>query len=310
MSDISDDKIRRLDGSLLLVFVELVRHRRTTVVAERLGLTQSAVSHALARLRDLFSDPLFVRRATGLSPTQHALELAPKLEEILRLTRDSLGLAERFDPRTSERHFRLGAPDYLCSLISPALLGRFEQAAPRARFSFRLALGNEALAALERDDIDVALGRFREPLPQYRVQRLFEEQYCVVARKGHPRVRRALDLTTYAGLGHVLTSVAGDFTGFNDPALRRLRIDRRVVASVPRFLIALAVVAESDAIATVPRQLALRHARGMKLQVLPPPFELEPFDVVAVSRQRTDPAVDWLTEQLRAVGGAESGVSR
>src|SRR6476659_6042858 len=111
MSDISDDKIKRLDGSLLLVFLELVRHGRTTVVAERLGLTQSAISHALARLRDLFSDPLFVRRANGLAPTQHALELAPKLEEILRLTRDSLGLAERFDPATSARHFRLGAAD-------------------------------------------------------------------------------------------------------------------------------------------------------------------------------------------------------
>lgn len=306
MSDISDDKIRRLDGSLLLVFVELVRHRRTTIVAERLGLTQSAVSHALARLRELFSDPLFVRRANGLAPTQHALELAPKLEEILRLTRDSLGLSQRFDARTSTRHFRLGAPDYLCSLLSPALLGRFEQAAPRARFSFRLALGGEALAALERDDIDVAVGRFGDALPEYRVQRLFQEQYCVVARKGHPRVRRALDLAAYAELGHVLTSVSGDFTGFTDPALRRLRIDRRVVASVPRFLIALAVVAESDAIATVPRRLALRHARGMGLRVLPTPFELPAFEVVAVSRQRTDPAVDWLTEQLRAVGSAQN----
>jgi DNA-binding transcriptional LysR family regulator len=128
----------------------------------------------------------------------------------------------------------------------------------------------------------------------------------VVARKGHPRVRRTLDLATYAELGHVLTSVAGDFTGFTDPALRRLGIDRRIVASVPRFLIALSAVAESDAIATVPRRLAQRHARGLGLQVLPTPFPLDAFEVVAVSQQRADPAIDWLTEQLRALGGPQA----
>lgn len=299
MTDISDDKIRRTDGSLLLVFVELVRHGRTTVVAERLGLTQSAISHSLARLRELFGDPLFVRHASGLSPTRHALELAPKIEEILRLTGDALGLAQRFDPATSTRRFRIGAADYVCTLLSGALLRRFEQHAPRASFAFRLALGREALQALKRDDIDLAVGRFPGRLPEHRVTPLFEEQYCVVARRGHPRVRRQLDLAAYAELGHVLTSVAGDFVGFVDPAMRRLGITRKIVASVPRFLVALSVVADTDAIATVPRRLAERHAKGFGLRVLPTPFALDPFEVVAVS-QRSDPALDWLTQQLAA----------
>jgi DNA-binding transcriptional LysR family regulator len=299
MVDISDDKIRRIDGSLLLVFVELVRHGRTTIVAERLGLTQSAISHALARLRDLFGDPLFVRRASGLSPTQHALELVPKIEEILRLTSDALGLAQRFDPTTSARRFRIGAADYVCTLLSGTLLRRFEQQAPQAGFTFRLVLGPDALLALKRDDIDMAVGRFRGQLPDLRVTRLFEERYCVVARRGHPRVRGKLDLATYAELGHVLTSVAGDFVGFTDPAVRRLGITRKIVASVPRFLVALSVVAETDAISTVPRRLAERHAEGFGLQILPAPFALEPFEVVAVT-QRSDPALDWLTQQLAA----------
>jgi DNA-binding transcriptional LysR family regulator len=300
MKDIGDDKIRRIDGSLLLVFIELVRHGRTTVVAERLGLTQSAISHALARLRDLFGDPLFVRRANGLAPTQHALALAPRVEEILQLTSAALGLSQRFDPATSERHFRLGAADYVCSLIAGGLLRRFEQRAPRARFSFRLALGREALAALKRDEIDLAVGRFPAQLEGRRVTPLWSEEYCVVARQGHPRVRGAIDLPAYAALGHVLTSVSGDFVGFTDPAMRRLGITRTIVASVPRFLVALSVVAETDAIATVPRRLAERHAGGLRLQVLPPPFPLERFAVVAVSPPRVEPAIDWLNEQLAA----------
>jgi len=300
MSDIDSAKIKRLDGSLLLVFLELVRHGRTTVVAKRLGLSQSAISHALARLRDLFSDPLFIRRADGLQPTRYALELAPRVEEILRLAQDAIGMAERFDPATTRRHFRLGAADYVCTLTAAGLLRRFEQHAPQARFSFQLVLGREAIDALKRDEIDVAVGRFPWRLQSYHVETLFDEEYCVIAREAHPRAHDPLDLPTYLELGHVLTSVSGELVSLTDPAMRKLGITRRIVASVPRFLIALSVVAQTDAIATVPRRLALRHAAAFGLRVLPTPFPLDSFTVVAVSRKRTDPAIDWLVEQLRA----------
>jgi DNA-binding transcriptional LysR family regulator len=298
MSELDESKIKRLDGSLLLVFQQLLRHRRTTIAARRLGLSQSAVSHALARLRDLFGDPLFIRRQSGLEPTRHALELAPRIEELVRLAHDTLSAGAHFDPATTHRHFRLGAPDYVCTLMSAPLLSAFERRAPHARFSFRLVVGAEALDALKRDEIDVAVGRFGRSVPE-EAEALFEESYCVIARTGHPRVQGAIDVTVYSELGHVLVSLSGELAGLTDPALRRLEIERRVVASVPRFLIALSVVAETDAIATVPRRLAVRCAGQLGLQVLPLPFALEPFPIAAVTRKPADPAIEWLMQQLR-----------
>jgi DNA-binding transcriptional LysR family regulator len=298
MSDIDSPKIRKLDGSLLLVFQELIRHRRTTVAGKRLGLSQSAISHALARLRELFGDPLFVRRPNGLEPTRHALELAPKIEELIRLANDTMALGDSFDPATTQRHFRLGAPDYVCALMSAPLMKAFEQEAPNARFSFRLLLGREALECLKRDEIDIAIGRFREPLDRDRFEHLLTEEYCVIARRGHGRVNGAIDLNSYLEQGHVLTSVSGDLVGLTDPVLEKLGIVRRIAASVPRFLIALSVVAESDAIATVPRRLALRYADSLGLQVLPVPFALGSFSIDAIARKADDPAIEWLMRQL------------
>src|SRR5882724_6567025 len=106
MSDIDLNDIRRLDGNLLLVFRELSRTRRTTEAARRLGITQSTVSHALARLRDLFADPLFVRRSHGLEPTRRALELAPRVDALIDMAGAVIGREGRFDPARSERRFR------------------------------------------------------------------------------------------------------------------------------------------------------------------------------------------------------------
>src|SRR5262252_6204053 len=110
MPDIDENKIRQLDGSLLLVLSELLQKRRTTLVAQRLGLSQSAVSHALSRLRELFADPLFLRRPYGLEPTRRALELAPRVEALLRAMGDAIGAGSGFAPRDSTRGFGIAAP--------------------------------------------------------------------------------------------------------------------------------------------------------------------------------------------------------
>ena len=110
MSDIDVNNIRRLDGGLLLVFRGLLRRRQTTAVALELGLSQSAVSHALTRLRDLFEDPLFIRRPHGLEPTRRALELAPRVDALIDLARETLEREGIFDPARSTRRFTLGAP--------------------------------------------------------------------------------------------------------------------------------------------------------------------------------------------------------
>src|SRR3954469_23422290 len=113
MSDIDTSQIRRLDGGLLLVFHELLRTRRASTVADRLGLSQPAISHALGRLRDLFDDQLFIRRPHGFEPTRRALELGPKVEALLALTGQALSPNAIFDPMRSSRLFRVGAPEFV-----------------------------------------------------------------------------------------------------------------------------------------------------------------------------------------------------
>jgi DNA-binding transcriptional LysR family regulator len=302
MSDINLSKIKRLDGSLLLVFRELVRQRRTTLVAERLGLTQSAISHALARLREIFEDPLFIRRPNGLEPTQRALEIAPRIDELLRLTDAALDTGRAFDPAITRRNFRIAAGDFMCALIAAPLLKTFETEAPNATFSFRFALGQAALDALHRDEIDVAIGRLNPRSQEFHIDKLYDEEYCVIARKGHPRINGAIDLPTFLDLGHVSISMSGAMEQLGDNSLKRQGIVRRVVAAVPKFLIACTLVGQTDAIATMQRRLAMRYAQAMNLQVLDPPHAIEPFPIDAARRQQSsnDPAIEWLIEKIRA----------
>lgn len=118
MTDIDTAQLRRIDLTLLCVFVELMRHRKLTVVAARLGLTQSAISHSLKRLRDIFGDPLFRRRPNGVEPTARALALEPRISSIVALTREALRLDSKFDPGTADRLFRIAALDYETSVMA------------------------------------------------------------------------------------------------------------------------------------------------------------------------------------------------
>src|ERR1700728_509826 len=164
MADIDQLDIRRIDGGLLLVFRELCRRGRTTAVAAHLGLSQSAVSHALGRLRDLFGDPLFLRKPHGLVPTQRALELAPRIEALIDLMGAAVRPAPGFDPALSSRWFRLAATEYAHEAIGGKLVGLTRGAGFGGGFMFQFMRGYRALDALRRGQLDLVLGRF-EQLP-------------------------------------------------------------------------------------------------------------------------------------------------
>src|SRR5262245_47028578 len=180
MSDIDSKDIRRLDVAILLVFQELLRQRKTTQVALRLGLSQSAISHALGRLRDVFRDPLFTRRPDGLDPTPRALELAPQIEAVI----DMLGRAVRssvvFEPATSRRLFRMAANDLVGALLAAPLLRDLRKRAPESRLTLHFVVGDESLDALRRDRVDLAVGRIYELPAGFVAKPLFEESFVVV----------------------------------------------------------------------------------------------------------------------------------
>lgn len=301
MSDINISKIRRLDGGLLLIFQELMHHRRTTIVAERLNLTQPAVSHALARLREIFEDPLFNRRPNGLEPTQRSLELAPRIEELIRQTQITLDTGKAFDPASTSRNFRIGGGDFMSALLAAPLLKQFEQNAPNASFVFRFSLGQEALDSLRRDDIDVAVGRLHANEQEFITEELYQEEYCIVARERNPHINNEIDLTLFSKLNHVIISLGNDMAQLGDDNLKERNIERRVVAAVPRFLTAFTLIAESDAIMTVQKRLASRYAKPFKLEIYPVPYPTDKVKIVAVCRRvdKSDEATRWLIEQIK-----------
>lgn len=305
MTDIAEANIRRLDGALLLVFRELMRQRRATLAADRLGLSQSGVSHALARLREVFGDPLFLRRPHGLEPTRRALELAPKIDALIALAQEAVGREAVFDPARSNREFHIGSTEYLMPLLAAPLLHRMEAEAPGASVVFKFLLADEALAALKRGEIDLALGSFTEMPEGVRQELLFSDYAAVVARAGHPALQGSMTLETFASLGHVLVAPTGERRA--DPRLTALGVHRKVVAVVPRFLTAFAVVGSTDAIVMAPRPLARRYAEGFGLQVMDPPFEAAELEVSAIRRDGppADPGIDWLLSRIREAASVD-----
>jgi DNA-binding transcriptional LysR family regulator len=312
MNEFDKLQIRKLDGGLLLIFRELMKRGRASEAAQHLGLSPSAVSHALARLRDLFGEALFIRRAHGLEPTQRAIELAPRVDALLALISETLSADTGFDPGQSRRRFRLACPEGAASLLAPDLVAAFLREAPHATFTTRVVLLDRAVAAVRRGEVDLALGVFGKIPAGLTATALYADEYCVIARRGHPIVHGRIDLFTYARVPHL-------FMGNPDGALAdEAAFDRDQInasyGAMPRpglvatcgyvteWETAMLTVSATDVIADCPRRLAERYAERLGLQVLPAPYPVFRFTVQAVRRAGArDQGVDWLVERLAAL---------
>jgi DNA-binding transcriptional LysR family regulator len=288
-----------LDLTLLLVLDGALRHRKLTAVAQQLGLTQPAISHALTRLRDILGDPLFVRRANGVQPTPRALALAQPVEQALAALRDALQQGRHFDPGSANREFRIAALDYAIAMLIPDFLARFSIVAPGCRLAFR-SMGYEAgRVALANGSIDLILG-IPAPTGPFLQRTLMREDFVVLARAGHPVIGRKLDLARYLKCGHLLVSAAGDTRGSVDNALAKIGKERHVVAAVPQFLAGFAAVAGSDMITTAPRRLAKHNAAAFGLRQFEVPFPLPGFEIATLRHENTaqDAGLNWLDAEL------------
>ncbi|MBV8616108.1 MAG: LysR family transcriptional regulator [Acetobacteraceae bacterium] len=301
MTNFDDAQLRRLDVTLLLVFEEAMASGKLSAAAKRLGLTQSAISHAIGRLREVFGDELFIRTPRGVRPTPRALTLREPLAEALRLIGGAIRPAN-FDPARDERVFRIAASDYETALFAPLLLS----GAGASRFIFRTLIRREALDALQAGDIDLLLGYTWDKGRACEAVTLYDEDYLVVARQGHPALARPLDIGRYASHGHVLVSPGASLSGVVDEALARAGVSRRVVAAVPYFLAALATVARTDLLATVPERVARCHAPNFRLATAVPPVPVRSFPVRMVWSRRlgADPALAWVRERVREAARA------
>jgi len=316
MSEFDQLQIRKLDGGLLLIFRELLARRRASAVANQLGLSPSAVSHALARLRDVFGDPLFIRRSHGLEPTRRARELGPRIEGLIEAIGQTVSGEVSFDPRVTRRRFRLAVADPIGTVIGPALVNAFRDEAPLATFSMRPAFLEQALRAVRRGEVDVALGLFNQIGPAFAASPLYVEEYCVIARRGHPGVAGGrVDKQIYATVGHIFVGwpdgAFADQTPFDNEAMAATYgvppgpDQIRTHAYVAQWETAMLMVAASDAMADCPRKLASKFAERFGLQLVEPPYKPFPMPVQAVRRAGVpDAGLDWLMRKLSAAVAA------
>jgi len=306
ISGMHDVHLAGIDLNLLVALDALLAERHVTRAARRIGRTQSATSHALSRLRELLGDPLLVRSGSALVPTPRALELEGPVRAILETIRRILA-GGTFDSRTAARTFTLATADYGELVILPPLLRRLAAEAPGVDLVVRPGT-DELAAALGTGGVDLVLGV--SPIggvPSIHQRMLFDDGFVCVVRAGHPVLRTGLDLDRFVELGHVFIAPRGTRGGVVDDALARKKRTRRVVAMVPTFLAAPAVVAATDLVLTMPSRLAQRLASAFDLRVLEPPLTLPRFTISAYwhERMHQDPGHAWLraavVESVRAL---------
>ncbi|HMG24360.1 MAG TPA: LysR family transcriptional regulator [Kofleriaceae bacterium] len=297
--------LEHLDLNLLVTFEAVYRERNLTRAAKRLFVTQSAVSHGLARLRAQLGDPLFVRRASGVEPTPATVRLAPKVQEVLRLLRRALETDE-FDPVRDLGRVRIAIHEELEPAVLPPLERRLRAAVP----DVEIECVRVDRISLERDlgssRLDLAVDAAQVAGPELRHASLAHDQYCVVSRRG-----TRIDVRRYLAARHVMVSSRRTGPALEDILLGQLGVQRSVVLRCQRHEAACRIVADTDLLLTAPRLRARAIAAQMHLVLLPVPFPLPPFDMRVYWHRQvdTDLRSRWLRSHLTSLG-SELGAGR
>lgn len=304
INDMHPMHLAAVDLNLAVVLHALLTERSVSRAARSLGLSQSATSHALARLRTLLDDPLVVRTASGLAPTPRADAMAQQVASALASLEQAMLAAPSFDPATARRTFHVGAADYAEFVLLPPLLARIAHEAPEVDLWIR-PLHEDISAQLRRGDLDVAINLVRpdEHAAGIRNQKLFDERFVAMVRKGHPLSRKRLTIERYVAAHHAFIAPRGRPGGVVDDALAAMGLQRRVALAIPHFLVAPHVIARTDLVLTVAERIAEAFASLLPLTILTPPLALPGFTMSMLWHERSehDPGQAWLRSRLAAV---------
>ncbi|WP_313086112.1 LysR family transcriptional regulator [Pseudomonas sp.] len=298
--------IYNFDLNLLRVLDALLRERNVSRAAERLSLSQPAVSNALNRLRELLDDPLLVRVGRAMQPTPRALSLEAPIRDALQQIEHTLNAGDFFDPASSRQRFVIAVTDYVELICMPRLMGHLARVAPGVQLAIEHLTPSLPAEALDDGGIDLAVGRFLEVPMRFHQRRWASETLQVALRRNHPQLDGALDLPGFLRLRHLWVH-GGQTRGMVDQWLAEHDLARDVVYTTPNYLQAAHIVASSDLAAVLPTGLARHFAGLLPLQLHELPFDLGAFqlDIVSLAQRERDAALQWLIEQIVAVGGGQ-----
>jgi DNA-binding transcriptional LysR family regulator len=300
----------RYDLNLLPVFVTLMEERNVTRAADRLGITQPALSNALARLRVVMRDPLFVRERYGMQPTQMALELAPVIATALAAIDGAVLGQQEFDPAEADLSFTIAPNSYVEYVLMPAIVARLRETAPGIRLRLT-PYGNDLIeTGVMSGTTAMVLGRIVEPPDNLVVQHLMDEGLACVIRADHPEISDSLSKEQYERMRHVNVVPHGRLRVGLFQALEQRGLRREVAVSVTHFLAVPEMIAVTDYCATLPRLICRHLAADPRLKIVQAPVDLGsfPVDLAWHVRHRNDPAHRWLRSLIADVAREVSDV--
>lgn len=295
------ENIRNVDLNLLLVFHRLCRERNVSRVAQQLGLSQPALSHALRRLRQQFGDELFVRAARGVVPTRKALALEERVARLIEGVEDVLRDSHGFDANSATGRLVIATTDYLEMLVGGAITRLLQTEAPGVQVVFRPTGGELPKRELEGGDVDIAAAGFYGQLPQgYFRQRLFEDSFSCAMRSDLAPAGATLSLESYIEHDHILISFSGDLEGKVDQELRKRKTRRRVLVGTASFTSPAWIMSGADVVLTAPTRLLGKFAEHFPIKIFPVPLDVGSIQIHQVWHARTDrdPLAAWFRAKL------------
>lgn len=297
---------RNIDLHLLACLDALLTERQVTRAAERMSMTQPGMSNALARLRRMLNDPLLVRTGHGMVLTDRAKDLMTSVKAALAHIDTALACPEGFEPSRSDATFKISISDYVLLALMPALMDLILKNGPGMKINATLSDAKRLREWLEEGQCHLAIGYFTELADGLYKSDLWSDEICCVARADHNVIRRRISLEQYLAAQHIYMMGAfqpATFEMMTDGALAALGMSRRIAIHVPSMVVAPAIVAQTDLVATLPRELARIYAAQLSLQVLKVPFRVPRYRLAMIWHERTkhDGAHKWLREQVRSL---------
>ena len=295
-------RLDRLDLNLLIALDALLQERGVSLAAERLNMSQSAASGALARLREYFRDDLLVLHGRSMALTPRAEQLVDPVHSVLAQIRDTIMVAEPFDAQTSDRTLSIMATDYIVEiLLRPAIVACATEA-PGIRFEL-VPIVEHPVEALQRGQADLLIGIDNVVSTEHPTALLYTEDFVVAGWRDNPMLAGAMTLECYERLGHVAVRFGRQTSSYESTATRLRSVARRVEVIAPNFMSVASLIVGTNRIATIHRLLAVRLAEFLPLKLMDLPFELPPVREIAQwsSRSANDPAIAWLVGRLQRI---------